>query len=595
MSRSLELVCALAAGALAVGCSQDPVKIAVTVTPSGSIQTDGHSAATITATLSQGGKALESGTVTFRTAATGVAFAPIDDPQNVNYSDAVVDLADSIAGQVAANLYSVKNATVTVAIIYADDTLGLKASQAVSIPFGTVSGVAIATFEFVSANPTSIGLSGSGNNATSVVTFLAKDSSGNPVPQGLDVAFLVSKDIATIDPATAKTNPQGEVSATVRSGTSVGSVKVQVTSGDASAESLPIIIAGGVANYNDFTISCNRFAIGGFGKFGLRMTCHAFVADLNGQKLANTDVSFVPEAGAMAPTVTTDENGTAENVYKTQEPYPKDVDPADSKTYNQAMPPIMQSPLDNGVEPRVANCNWKDKVLGQVKYVNCNPRDGLVTIIAMTAGQEQYTDANNNHRYDLGEPFVDLPEPYVDVNDDGQFNEGEPFSDTNGNGRWDGANGKWDESTTIWKATKIVWTDEPSYGGIYQGNASVDSLAVPHCGSTAGINVGMWDAFFNKMAQEDGDEVSCMSSRGAFTVNPASLVVNNGRYGHNLMGSFELVDSHSCPCVPPDCVASTDGLACNGQFTAAQDAEDKVDIIIYLPVVPSVPLTVDVQ
>lgn len=111
-----------------------------------------------------------------------------------------------------------------------------------------------------------------------------------------------------------------------------------------------------------------------------------------------------------------------------------------------------------------------------------NPRDGRVSILAVTRGEELFFDApqsgllSGNGVYDLGETFVDMPgEPFLDADDNGVYNppesftdldrngiydEGEPFNDSNGNGRydygdpffidtnhdgiWNGPNGVWD-------------------------------------------------------------------------------------------------------------------------------------------------------
>jgi len=119
-----------------------------------------------------------------------------------------------------------------------------------------------------------------------------------------------------------------------------------------------------------------------------------------------------------------------------------------------------------------------------------NPRDGWVTVLAVTQGEEAFTDQNGNGVYDAGEPFIDTngepfldvndngvydsPETFVDLNQNGIYNIGEPFIDLNNNGRydpgdpffidvnhngvWDGPNGVWDSSTLIWQKIKLVFS-----------------------------------------------------------------------------------------------------------------------------------------
>jgi hypothetical protein len=87
-----------------------------------------------------------------------------------------------------------------------------------------------------------------------------------------------------------------------------------------------------------------------------------------------------------------------------------------------------------------------------------NPRDGIVSVIAMMAGEEGFIDKDGDGMYDSGEPFIDLPEPFVDSNDNGVQDSGEFFQDLNGDMRWNAANGMWDETTTLWTETRVVYT-----------------------------------------------------------------------------------------------------------------------------------------
>jgi hypothetical protein len=91
-----------------------------------------------------------------------------------------------------------------------------------------------------------------------------------------------------------------------------------------------------------------------------------------------------------------------------------------------------------------------------------NPRDNLVTIIAVVTGDEAFQDLNGNGVWDDGEDFTDLTEPFVDANDDGTWDPGELFLDLNKNNSWDGKNGRWDRDTQIWVAERVLWTGEPA-------------------------------------------------------------------------------------------------------------------------------------
>jgi hypothetical protein len=93
-----------------------------------------------------------------------------------------------------------------------------------------------------------------------------------------------------------------------------------------------------------------------------------------------------------------------------------------------------------------------------------NPRDGLVSIIAATTGEEEFTDQNANGLYDFGEPYIDLGEPFVDVNDNGVHEPDEQFLDANNNFSYDGPNGVWDSDTLIWTEARMLWTGHVATG-----------------------------------------------------------------------------------------------------------------------------------
>lgn len=87
-----------------------------------------------------------------------------------------------------------------------------------------------------------------------------------------------------------------------------------------------------------------------------------------------------------------------------------------------------------------------------------NPRDGLVTLVAVVEAGETFKDENGNGRYDEGEPFTDSPEPFVDANDNGQADSNEQFVDTDGNGVWDAGNQIYDNRARVMAVYKVLWT-----------------------------------------------------------------------------------------------------------------------------------------
>jgi hypothetical protein len=83
-----------------------------------------------------------------------------------------------------------------------------------------------------------------------------------------------------------------------------------------------------------------------------------------------------------------------------------------------------------------------------------NPRDGVVTLVAIADGEEAFFDANGNGVHDPpnaggtgGEPFVDQGEPFVDQDDSGAWEPGEWFQDADGDLAYTPPNGVWDAQT----------------------------------------------------------------------------------------------------------------------------------------------------
>lgn len=277
----------------------------------------------------------------------------------------------------------------------------------------------------------------------------------------------------------------------------VNSVVVIATSGAKSVTSPPITFAGSVPNGRQFTFQCGplagdgsggRHAIGAFDPSryliaGVHLNCSARLADRNGDGVAGALISFLTEAGSIEPTgeTTEDTGGAATVLFNTSYPLPQDVDPGQfSWTPNQGdvlntgeyLAPLWMQPFNWNDNPSIPATTFtkrepnrpdpiREKPDGTGRYVN-NPRDNLVSMIAVTSGEEGFTDTNNNGQFDQGEDFDDLTEPFVDNDDDGTWDANEKFIDVNGNREWNGKNGKWDANTLIWKQERLLWTGMPA-------------------------------------------------------------------------------------------------------------------------------------
>jgi hypothetical protein len=350
------------------------------------------------------------------------------------------------------------------------------------------------------------------------VRFVLLDSRGLPLAgESVDFKLLDAREGITLSPATTtslKGSGYAETQLIVSS--RVNSVVVVATAGDKQVASPSISFAGTVPNGRQLTFQCGAIAgeasggvhaIGAWDETrhliaGVKLKCTAHTGDRNGDGVPQAIVSFLTEAGTIGPTETTvtDVVGNATILYKTSEPFPIDVAPGkfswapqrDETNYlGTYLAPLWMHPFEWVADPFAAvrpatlggaprypesrsNTLDEPRRLDPIRkhpsgerYQN-NSRDNLVTMIAVTSGEEGFTDLNNNGTWDDKEPFEDLPEPFVDSNDDGTRNEEnarvqeERYIDLNGNGRWDGKNEVWDANTLIWVAERILWTGVPA-------------------------------------------------------------------------------------------------------------------------------------
>ncbi|MCB9506268.1 MAG: hypothetical protein H6698_00050 [Myxococcales bacterium] len=225
------------------------------------------------------------------------------------------------------------------------------------------------------------------------------------------------------------------------SGTLELAAEIEYGASTAGCQSGPVSITGGGATARQITASCSSGAVGAYlDRLGDQVlsacdiVCTAHVIDVFNNPVQGAEVVFTTEAGSIGGVGTTGADGFVSVPFWVAGSPPQDVTPI-------------------GAEPSVTGVD------GTV-----NPRDALVTIIAMTSGMEDFRDENGNGRYDAGEIFVDIGEPFVDADDSGDFNEGthEAFRDVAfagrpANGSWDAPNEVWDSNTTIWTTTHVLY------------------------------------------------------------------------------------------------------------------------------------------
>ena len=248
-----------------------------------------------------------------------------------------------------------------------------------------------------------------------------------------------------VEPAITMTDAAGMAYVRVIAGGSPGIVSVHaeatIDERTQATNSPPITVLGGIPSQRGFDFACENTVIQAFTSranddWGLVMkpgtNCTVQLSDrLGGRVGAGVRVFFTSEAGNVTQAQATGAEGAATTQHRIGDPPPVDVAPEQ-------------------FEPTY----WGSH----------NPRDGVVTLIAFTKGEEAFIDLNGNKYFEEGvDDFpieFDLVEPFVDANDNGLWDPGEFFDDQNRDGQWTEANGVWDNSVNLWKAVNVLWVGD---------------------------------------------------------------------------------------------------------------------------------------
>jgi len=292
----------------------------------------------------------------------------------------------------------------------------------------------------------------------SIVSFrtdlgsFAKYSTDVTAPvQELEVGTVGSRAVATLYAFPGEAG-QATVTATYESEAGQAQATAQVT------------FEGGMTpNGRNFSPSCDTMNVaalidtsdGRAERNSIKIRCELRASDIDGDPIPKTSIQWLVEEGCAVERY--EEVGNLDLVVAVT----PDCDPLD-------------------VEPMT------DEPSQMVSSVIHNPRDGLLTIVFYTDGEEGYVDENSNKQYDPGENFAgyDLPEPFVDMDDNRERGDGrdgspvEPYIDANQNGVWDRADGRWNAQTKIWAATRIMFTGGPDAS---RSTFAPNSLLIDNC------------------------------------------------------------------------------------------------------------------
>ena len=362
-----------------------------------------------------------------------------------------------------------------------------------------------------------------------------------------------------IEPEVARTDANGVASVRILAGGSPGVVSVTATAdlgdgGPVEARSATIVIRGGIPSARGFQFQCATKVISAFEersgpndwRFGLSeldfSECFAQLSDrVSGRVDLSTQVFFMTEAGSVDQSSGTNETGIAPTTLRIGPPAPFDTTP---------------NPYELEIDGRFNDTGF-------------NPRDGLVTVVALTRGEEDFVDVNGNKIYEEGvdyqTPDQDLAEPFVDADDNGTWTINNALVETFRDSfqprdmMWTQANGKWDSDTEIWRETRVLWV-----GPFDEGQSKIDVECVPEKGCSTEIRsplCAMIDADYfltpagrisikARMNDINGNCLSAYGEGGTFIAIDGSLEETSGIATNDFTGDCFLANKLSQPAPP---------------------------------------------
>ncbi|MBY5922213.1 hypothetical protein [Ferrimonas balearica] len=349
------------------------------------------------------GQTLADGSTLAITAALAVDGEPYLEPALVNFSSTC-----SLAGNAEIDAQVMANEGQAVATykpagcdqqdqITATLTLGTDvATDSITVALATTP---VASIQYVSATPDYLQLDGTGGNTSSVVTFQVLDESGRP-KQGVDVSFILAsgEEKVSMNTNLARSNSEGYVSTTLRSGNLPGSVRVQAEVVDSdpviASVSKELSVGTGLPDKDSFSLSFSVQNPEAWLYDGVVVSVNVLAADhFNNPVPDGTAISFITEGGSIESRCVTSNGG--------------------------------------------CSVNWVSQ--------DFRPENGRVTVMAFAEGEESFIDKNGNGLFDNGEfdPRFDEHEAYVDENEDGGFDEIEQLIDRNQSGAFDDVDGQY--------------------------------------------------------------------------------------------------------------------------------------------------------
>lgn len=447
---------------------------------------DATSAATVAVTANPTSVTL-AGTSVVSATVTDSLGSPMANGTTVNFTLNNTSLGTIVASSTTSGGAGVAQATFSAGTTNAGTaTITATSGSATGTTTIVVTSAAAGSIEFSTATPQVVVIQGAGGQETSEIKFLVKDSNGDPVigsetvrmvlsgPNGGEylgtIAGTTTMDVGTVSGYATVTLHSGTIPGTATiTATVVGSSPVLATSSGV------IAIGGGVPSAGHFSLSAESLNIEGGAYDNITDEVTALIADRYGNYnvLEGTSVSFYSECGAIDRAVALDAIGQGSVTFRTQTPLPLDVTP-DALGTSAGSGSCGAICDDENLFISAFNSTFGVDITADPD--GDNPRDGLCTIVAVVDGEEEFTDADADGDYDLGESFVDTYDDiHLDMDDDpidvafGTEIAGMPYDsgtedlvvDRDSSGTFDGMDNVWDTNKRIAKRMNLLYTGAP--------------------------------------------------------------------------------------------------------------------------------------
>lgn len=305
----------------------------------------------------------------------------------------------------------------------------------------------------------------------SIVTFSVHDGIGVPVAD-VPVSFFINGDIdATLQSTAGTTDDSGRVTVKVTSGNHAGPVPITAAvdttrdgSFDVVAQSDAPTVVGALGSFSRFSLAAASLNIAGRVTLGLRDQITSFLNDRFGNVVTpNTPVRFYTNGASVLQGISVTDSAGRATTELISEGGPSMCEQSHTLC-QQNLPCPPESP------ELLCAPNPPEQCPGNERCVSLGvPDNGVVTVMAVTRGEEPLMDNNGNGIYDSGDSFVDIPEPFIDANGNGQFDADNPyemFLDIDGNGKWDAKQKPCPEGPPkcgagVWDSNAVIFTTIP--------------------------------------------------------------------------------------------------------------------------------------